>query len=200
MQPPRRLGRRLVQLYVGLVLYGVSMAMLVLSTLGNMPWDVLHQGLARQLPLSIGAWVVIVSGVVLVLWIPLRVRPGLGTISNVLILGVVLDMILDAVDAPGGLTARVALLVGGVAINALATGLYIGARFGPGPRDGLMIGIAERGHSVRRARTAVEVSVVAVGALLGGTLGVGTLVYALTIGPLAQVFIPIFHVEIGAED
>ena len=184
--------RRLVQLCVGLVLYGVSMAMLVLSSLGNMPWDVLHEGLARQLPGTIGAWVVIVSGVVMLLWIPLRVRPGLGTISNVLILGVVLDLILAVVPEPDLLPTRVALLVGGIVVNGVATGLYIGAHFGPGPRDGLMLGIAQRGVSVRAARTFVEVSVVALGALLGGTLGIGTLLYAVAIGPLAQRCIPIF--------
>lgn len=184
--------RRLVQLYVGLVLYGVSMAMLVLSSLGNMPWDVLHEGLARQLPGSIGTWVVIVSGVVMLLWIPLRVRPGLGTISNVLILGVVLDLILAVVPEPELLASRVALLVGGIVVNGVATGLYISAHFGPGPRDGLMMGIAQRGVSVRAARTFVEVSVVVLGTLLGGTLGIGTLLYAVAIGPLAQRFIPVF--------
>lgn len=192
--PPRRLGRRLVQLYAGLVLYGTSMAMLVLSGLGNMPWDVLHQGLALQTALSIGAWVVIVSGFVLLLWIPLRVRPGLGTVSNVLVLGLVLDLVLALVEPPDAIAGRVALLLGGILVNGIATGMYIGARFGPGPRDGLMVGLAARGWSVRVARTAVEVLVVLAGALLGGTLGIGTLLYALAIGPLAHVFLPVFEV------
>ncbi len=186
--------RRLAQLYGGLVLYAVSMAMLVLSTLGNMPWDVLHQGLARQGAFTIGTWVVLVSGVVLLLWIPLRVRPGLGTVSNVLVLGVVFEAILRLVDAPEAPLARVALLVGGVLVNGLATGLYIGARFGPGPRDGLMTGLADRGIPIRVARTGIEVVVVAIGAVLGGTVGVGTLAYALAIGPLSHVFIPWFRV------
>ncbi|MCW2928155.1 MAG: hypothetical protein JWM86_2123 [Thermoleophilia bacterium] len=193
-EPPRRLRRRLAQLYAGLVLYGVSMAMLILSSLGNMPWDVLHEGIAEQAPLGIGAWVVIVSGVVLLLWIPLRVRPGLGTISNVLILGVVLHLILRFVEEPHHVVARISLLAVGVVLNGVATGLYIGARFGPGPRDGLMIGLAARGWSVRVARTAVEVGVVAIGAVLGGTLGIGTIAYALAIGPLSQWFIPMFRV------
>ncbi len=186
------MARRLVQLYVGLVLYGVSMAMLVLSWLGNMPWDVLHEGLARQLPWSMGTWVVLASGVVMLLWIPLRVRPGLGTISNVLILGLVLDLTIRFVGEPDHLSSRVGLLACGIVINGIATGLYIGANFGPGPRDGLMLGIAQRGVSVRVARTAVEVTVVVLGVLLGGTFGFGTLLYAITIGPLAQRSIPIF--------
>lgn len=186
--------RRLAQLYVGLVLYAVSMAMLVLSTLGNMPWDVLHQGLARQGAFTIGTWVVVVSGIVLLLWIPLRVRPGLGTVSNVLVLGVVFEAILRVVDAPDSIAARIALLVAGVLVNGVATGMYIGARFGPGPRDGLMTGLADRGISIRVARTAIEVAVVAIGAVLGGTVGIGTLLYALAIGPLSHATIPWFHV------
>ena len=198
---PRRLTRRLVQLYVGLALYGISMAMMVLSTLGNMPWDVFHQGLAGHTSPSMGAWVVIVSGAVLLLWIPLRVRPGLGTISNALLVGLVLDVALRLVDeGPDTLAARVLLLVSGVVVNGLATGLYIGARFGPGPRDGLMVGLAARGLSVRVARTAIEVAVVAIGAVLGGTVGVGTLLYAVAIGPLAHRFLPIFEVAGATPD
>lgn len=194
----RRLVQRLVQLYVGLTLFGVSMAMLVLAGLGNMPWDVLHEGLARHTALSMGAWVVITSGAVLVLWIPLKVRPGLATISNVLMLGVVLDATLSAFDAPSSLGARIALLVGGVVVNGVSTGMYIGARYGTGPRDGLMIGLSELGLTVRAARTLVEVVVVIAGTLLGGTLGIGTLLYAVAIGPLAHVFIPKFWVADAA--
>lgn len=181
-----------MQLYAGLILFGVSMAMLVLASLGNMPWDVLHEGLALNSSVSMGAWVIVISALVMLMWIPLKVRPGLGTISNAILLGLVLDATLALVAAPSSIGARIVLLVSGILVNGIATGLYIGARFGPGPRDGLMMGLAARGHSVRVVRTLVEVIVVIAGVLLGGTLGVGTVMYALAIGPLAQVFIPRF--------
>ena len=184
------LARRVAQLYGGLVLYGVSASLILLSGLGNDPWDVLHQGLSRRLGLGTGTWVIIVGALVLLGWIPLRQRPGLGTVSNVVVIGVAVDVMLHVFDPAHGLPARVALLVSGVVLNGVATGLYIGARFGPGPRDGLMTGIAARGHSIRAVRTSIELSVLALGALLGGTVGVGTLVYALSIGPLAHVLVP----------
>jgi uncharacterized membrane protein YczE len=184
------LPRRLTQLYVGLVLYGISASLLLLSGLGNMPWDVLHQGLEVQTGIGTGWWVMIVGALLLLAWIPLRQRPGLGTVSNVIVLGLVVEVMLAAFDAPHGWVARVALLAGGVLLNGVATGLYIGARFGPGPRDGLMTGIAARGHSLRVVRTAIELTVLVTGVLLGGTLGVGTVVYALSIGPLAHAFVP----------
>jgi uncharacterized membrane protein YczE len=189
----RRLTRRLIQLYLGLVAYGLSMAMMIRSRLGNMPWDVLHQGIAQRLGLSIG-WVAIgVGALALLAWIPLRQWPGLGTISNVVVIGLVMDRVLAVLPSPAGLAPRVLLLVGGIVLNGIATGAYIGAGLGPGPRDGLMTGLARRtGRSIRLVRTAIEVVVVAAGWLLGGVFGVGTVLYAVTIGPLAQLFLPLF--------
>jgi uncharacterized membrane protein YczE len=187
--------RRLVQLYVGLILFGFSVALVVRSSLGNAPWDVLHEGLARNSDIGTGTWAIIVSGFVLLLWIPLRQRPGLGTISNAIVVGLVMDVTFALIAEPGALGVRLAFLLGGVLLNGMATGMYIGARFGPGPRDGLMTGLAARGAgSIRVVRTGIEVVVLATGALLGGTLGFGTVVYALGIGPLAQIFLPAFTV------
>ena len=183
---------RLVQLYAGLVLYGVSSSLLVLATLGLDPWDVFHQGLSRTFGLAIGTWAIIVGAVVLLLWIPLRQRPGIGTLSNVVLVGLTMDVVLGHVHPPHGLAARIACLVCGVFLNGVATGAYIGAGLGPGPRDGLMTGLAARGHSIRVVRTGLELTVLVTGWLLGGTVGVGTVVYALSIGPLAHVFIPLF--------
>jgi uncharacterized membrane protein YczE len=192
-----RLGRRLVTLYAGLVLFGVSMALMLVSGLGLGPWDVLHQGLAERTGLPIG-WIVIgVGALVLLLWVPLRQRPGLGTVSNVVVVGLAVDASLAVLPEPRQLPARLAFLVGGVVANGAATGLYIGAGFGPGPRDGLMTGLARRGHSIRLVRTAIELSVLAMGWLLGGTVGVGTVLYAVSIGPLAQYFIPRLTVPPG---
>jgi uncharacterized membrane protein YczE len=185
-----RPARRLVQLYVGLALYATSMALQVESRLGNHPWDVFHQGLARHLHLSFGTITILVGLVVLLLWIPLRQRPGLGTVSNVVCIGVFVDLALAAIPTPSLLAVRIAYLVGSVLLCGLATGLYIGARLGPGPRDGLMTGLAGRGYSLRLVRTSIEVCVVAVGWLLGGTVGIGTLVYALAIGPVVQILLP----------
>jgi uncharacterized membrane protein YczE len=192
------LARRLLQLYAGLVLYGASAALIVLSSLGNDPWDVLHQGLSRQTGLSVGTWIIIAGALVLLLWIPLRQRPGLGTVSNVIVVGLALDATVAVVAAPEALGARVAFLVAGVVLNGVATGMYIGARFGPGPRDGLMTGLAARGMSLRAVRTGIELTVLLAGALLGGTVGVGTVVYALAIGPLAHVFVPLFSVPVDS--
>ena len=183
---------RLVQLYLGLVLYGFSSSLLVLATLGLDPWDVFHQGLSRTFGLAIGTWAIIVGAVVLLFWIPLRQRPGIGTVSNVVLVGLTMNVVLGHVGAPHAMAARVACLVCGVFLNGVATGAYIGAGFGPGPRDGLMTGLASRGHSIRVVRTGLEMSVLVTGWLLGGTVGVGTVVYALSIGPLAHVFIPLF--------
>ena len=191
----RRLGRRLLNLYIGLVLFGVSCAMIVASGLGLGPWDVFHQGLSRQIGISLG-WVVVGVGLlVLLLWIPLRQRPGLGTISNAVLVGLTIDATLAFLSQPGSMAGRVGLLVGGVVGNGIATGLYIGAGLGPGPRDGLMTGLAARGYSIRVVRTALELSVLALGWWLGGTVGVGTLLYAVGIGPLAHYFIPMLAVD-----
>jgi uncharacterized membrane protein YczE len=183
---------RLAQLYAGLVLYGISSSLLVLADLGLDPWDVFHQGLSRTFGLAIGTWAIIVGVAVLLLWIPLRQRPGIGTVSNVILVGLTMNVVLGHVGAPHAMAARIACLVCGVFLNGVATGAYIGAGLGPGPRDGLMTGLAARGHSIRVVRTGLEVTVLATGWLLGGTVGIGTLVYALSIGPLAHVFIPLF--------
>ncbi len=193
---PSRTGRRLIQLYVGLGLYGASSALLVRSGLGLEPWNVLHQGLAELTGLTIGIVSIIVGAAVLLLWIPLRQRPGLGTVSNVFVVGIALDGTLAAVPAAHTLAVRVPLLLAGILLNGVATGLYISARFGPGPRDGLMTGLHRRtGRSIRLMRTAVEVAVVVTGFALGGTIGIGTLLYAVSIGPLAQVFLRVFAVR-----
>jgi uncharacterized membrane protein YczE len=174
------------------VLYGASDAMLLLAGLGVDPWDVLHQGLARRTGVPTGTWSIIVGAVVLLGWIPLRQRPGLGTLCNVVMIGAVIDIMLAAVAPPHSLPVRAAVMVSGVALNGVATGLYIGAGLGPGPRDGLMTGFAARGHSLRVVRTVMEATVLLAGWLLGGTVGVGTVVYAACIGPLAHVFVPLF--------
>ena len=188
MRPPR--VRRLVQLYAGLVLFGVSSSMLLLAGLGVDPWDVFHQGLSRRLGLGVGTWAIIVGVAVLLLWIPLRQRPGFGTLSNVLVVGLVIDLMLAVVPPVQGLPAQIVVMIGGVVLNGIATGAYIGAGLGPGPRDGLMTGLAARGHSIRIVRTSIELTVLLAGWLLGGTVGVGTVVYALGIGPIAHVTIP----------
>jgi uncharacterized membrane protein YczE len=184
-------ARRLIQLYLGLLLYGASMALLVRSGLGNMPWDVLHQGLARQLGWSLGTVTVLVGALVLLAWIPLRERPGLGTVSNVVVIGVAVDAALQLIPEAPSLVAGIGFMVAGVGLNAVATAAYIGVRLGPGPRDGLMTGLVRRtGGSVRVVRTSIEVVVVATGWLLGGTLGLGTVLYALTVGPLVHALLP----------
>jgi len=186
--------RRAAQLLIGLWLFGASVALLVRSTLGLDPWDVLHQGLSEKTGVSIGLVVIATSVVVLALWVPLRQRPGVGTIANVVLVGLSLDSTLAFLPAPNELPWRIAFLVAGILGNAVATGLYIGAGLGPGPRDGLMTGLAARGVSIRVARTAIEISVLGLGWLLGGTVGVGTVAYALAIGPLAHIFIPLFTI------
>jgi uncharacterized membrane protein YczE len=191
----RALPRRLGQLYVGLVLYGVSMALFVASDLGVMPWDVLHQGLARHVGGTIGQWSILVGAVVLLGWVPLRERPGVGTVSNVVVIGLAIDASLAVLPTPDLLAVRIAYAATGLLLNAIATALYIGARLGPGPRDGLMTGLVRRtGGSVRVVRTSIEVVVVVAGWLLGGTLGFATAAYALGIGPLVQVFLPLLTV------
>ena len=192
-----RLGRRLPQLFVGLMLYGVSLGMLVRADVGVAPWDVLHLGIVEHLDLSLGTVLVATSFVVLLLWIPLREKPGIGTIANALVIGPCTDATLAVVDQPHALAWRIVLMLGGVALCALATAMYIGAQFGRGPRDGLMTGLVRStGLSIRLIRTALEVSVVIVGLLLGGPLGVGTVVFALTIGPLTQWMLPAWTVSL----
>lgn len=185
--------RRLLQLYIGLVLYGVSTALFVHANLGADPWDVFHLGAAKQLGISFGTVIILTGAAVLLLWIPIRQMPGLGTVSNVIVLGLAADATLAVLPPLESLVARSALLAGAIVLNAIATGMYIGAGFGPGPRDGLMTGLhARTGWSLRGIRTAIELSVLLIGWLLGGKFGVGTVIYALSIGPLIQLCLPWF--------
>ena len=196
-----RLTRRLPQLYAGLVLYGLTSACLIRSRLGNSPWDVLHQGIAAHLGVSIGTVTIAVSVLVLLGWIPLRQMPGLGTLSNALIVGLATNMGLAVLPAPHALPGQIALTAAGIAGNAVATAMYIGARFGPGPRDGLMTGLHRRtGRPVWIVRTSIEVSVVVAGIALGGVFGVGTVLYAVTIGPFVQPLLPLFAVRTAEAD
>jgi uncharacterized membrane protein YczE len=189
-------AHRLAQLYAGLALYGLSMALLVRAGLGVMPWDVLHQGITRTLGGSLGLVSAVVGALVLLLWIPLRQRPGIGTVSNVVVIGLSVDAALAVIPSVHAMAFRVLLVPVGIALNAVATAAYIGVRLGPGPRDGLMTGLVKRtGKSVGVIRTSIEVSVLVVGFFLGGTVGLGTVVYALSIGPLLQVFMPAFAIK-----
>jgi uncharacterized membrane protein YczE len=173
------------------VLYGLSMALLVRARLGVMPWDVLHQGITRHIDWSLGTVSIVVGALVLLLWVPLRQWPGVGTVSNVVVIGLSVDAALAGLPDVGSPVGRVLLVVAGIVLNAVATAAYIGVHLGPGPRDGLMTGLVHRtGWSVRLVRTGIEVAVVASGWLLGGTLGVATVLYALSIGPLVQVMLP----------
>jgi uncharacterized membrane protein YczE len=192
-----RRTRRLVQLVVGLVLYGVSMAMMVRAGLGLDPWDVFHFGVAQHLPVSFGTVVIVVGALALLAWVPLRQWPGLGTIANVVVIGLATDQALALLQRPDALAARVALLLGGIVLNGLAGALYIGSQFGPGPRDGLMTGLVRRtGRSVRLVRTTLELTVLAVGWAMGGVVGIGTVLYALAIGPVVQLFLPLLTVPL----
>ena len=188
---PYRPARQLTQLYAGLVLYGVSMALMVRSQLGLNPWGVLHEGLALRTGWTFGLVSIVVAAAVLLLWIPLRQRPGIGTVSNVIVIGVAVDATLTLLSTPSGLATRAALLVTGIVLNGLASACYIGAGLGPGPRDGLMTGwVHHYGGSLRVIRTGLEVAVLSIGWLLGGTVGLGTVLYAVGIGSLVQLFLP----------
>jgi uncharacterized membrane protein YczE len=193
--PRSRSARRWAQLLGGVALYGATAGMLVLASLGLDPWDVLHQGLARTFGLGIGTWAIIVSFIVFLGWLVLRQRLGIGTLVNAVGVGVVIDLTVATIHAPHELWARVALLIGGVVGNGFATGLYIGAGLGPGARDGLTTGIASRGHSIRVVRTTIEAGVLISGFLLGGTVGIGTFVYALSIGPITHLTIPALAID-----
>ncbi|UKA63291.1 YitT family protein [Arthrobacter sp. FW306-04-A] len=187
--------RRITQLMIGLAMYGVSLAMFIRAGLGLDPWDAFHQGVAGKIGWSIGTVVVVVSFLVLLLWIPLRQMPGFGTLANAVLVGVFADIGLALIPAFSHLGGQIAMLAGAVVLNGIASACYIGARLGPGARDGLMTGLARRtGWSVRLSRTLIEVVVLGVGWLLGGSVGVGTVVYALAIGPLVQLLLPLFTV------
>ncbi len=193
--PKKQRGRRLVQLFAGLALYGFSMALMIEATLGLNPWDVFHQGVAERAGWTFGTVTIVVGALVLLLWIPLRQRPGIGTVSNVIVIGIAVDASLWLVPTPSSLAVRIVFLTVGVVLNGVAGGAYIGANLGPGPRDGLMTGLVARtGRSVGLIRTGLELAVLGVGWLLGGTLGIGTLAYALAIGPLVQIFLPLMTV------
>lgn len=186
-----RPARRLAQLYAGLVLYGASMALQIRAGLGLDPWDVFHQGVSDKTGLSFGTVVIITGAIVLLAWVPLRQRPGIGTVSNVFVIGFAVDASLALIPDATWMPAQLTMLASGVVLNALAGAAYIGAGLGPGPRDGLMTGLVRRtGGSVSAIRTGIEVSVLAVGFALGGTVGLGTVVYALGIGPLLGFMLP----------
>jgi uncharacterized membrane protein YczE len=196
-----RLARRLVQLYAGLVLYGFSIALMVRAHLGLAPWDVLHSGLTEHFPIDIGQALVIVSFVVMLAWIPLREIPGLGTISNAIVIGLSADVFLAVISGPDAISLRILLLAAGIGLQGLATAAYIGAQLGRGPRDGLMTGLARRtGRSLRLVRTLMELTVVVIGLLLGGAAGLGTILYAVSIGPLSQALLPPLLVPVGSTD
>jgi uncharacterized membrane protein YczE len=193
--PTNRRSLRFVQLFGGLILYGISDGLLVRANLGLDPWDVFHQGLSRTFGLEIGTWSIIVGAFVLLLWIPLHQRPGVGTVCNIVIVGLVLNVTVNEIPAPNALVVRVVVMAAGVVLNGIATGAYIGAELGPGPRDGLTVAIAARGVSLRLVRTSIELTVLITGWLLGGSVGVGTLAYALLIGPITHVTIPAFRLS-----
>lgn len=193
--------RRIPQLLIGLAMYGISLAMFIRAGLGLDPWDVFHQGLAGLSGFSIGTVVVAVSFLVLLLWIPLRQKPGFGTLANAVLVGVFADVGLALIPAFSHLGGQIAMLGGAVVLNGIASACYIGARLGPGARDGLMTGLARRtGWSVRLSRTLIEMVVLGVGWLFGGSVGVGTVLYAVAIGPLVQLLLPWFVVPAAAKD
>ncbi|WP_433202551.1 YczE/YyaS/YitT family protein [Dactylosporangium sp. CS-047395] len=188
--PKDRPARRWSMLLGGLALYGLSSGLIIQAGLGVDPWDVLHQGLARTLGGQVGTWAILASVAVLLLWLPLRARYGVGTLANAVLIGLGINATMWLVPAPHNLALKALMLVVAILLNAFATGLYIGAGFGPGPRDGLTTAIAARGHSIRLVRTVIEVTVLAVGWLLGGSVGIGTVLYAISIGPLTHITIP----------
>lgn len=193
----QNLSRRLTQLVVGLVLFGVGIGMMLQSDWGLPPWDVLHQGLAEQFGLSVGVWSILISFVVLLAWIPLHERYGIGTVLNALIIGVAIDLAALMFPAPVSLFWRIVMNLGGIVLIGLASGMYIGANLGPGPRDGLMTAIARRGPSIRKTRWGIEIVVLIIGILLGGTFGPGTVAFALLIGPIVQWFLPRWSIDTG---
>ncbi len=183
------LRRRLLQLFPGLVACGLGLALMVLARLGLGPWDVLHQGISERTALPMGTLVILVGFLVLLGWVPLRQRLGIGTVCNVVLIGLVIDAVLAVAPEPEGLATRWTYLLVGLMLMGLGSGMYIGAGLGPGPRDGLMTGLAARGYSLRLVRTLIELSALGAGWVLGGTVGVGTLLFAVGIGPLVQLFL-----------
>jgi len=200
------MARRLVRLIVGLLLCGTGVALMIDADLGLAPWDVLHQGIAKHTNLDIGTAAIIVGFVVLLLWLPLKERYGVGTLCNVVLIGLTINVLLDVLPAHPPMGVRVAFLIIGTLLFGPGSGLYIGAGMGPGPRDGLMTALAARGYSVRVVRTVLEVSVLVIGFALGGSVGAGTLLFAFTIGPNVHFWLERLSLEhpepetvIGAE-
>ena len=193
--PTDRLLRRLAQCVAGLVVCGLGIALIVDAELGVAPWDVLHQGVSERTGIPIGTVIVIVGFALLVLWIPLHVRPGVGTVLNALIIGASVDLALPRLPDTDLIAVRAAELAAGLVMFGVGTGLYIGAGLGPGPRDGLMTGLVARGWRIHTSRTILEVAVLVVGFLLGGSVGVGTAAFAFGIGPLVQFFLPRFRLD-----
>jgi uncharacterized membrane protein YczE len=191
LRPVTEPRERVPRLVAGLVLCGLGIAFMVAADLGLAPWSVLDQGISKHTGIPIGTVSIIVGALVLAAWIPLRERPGLGTVLNVLLIGTTIDLALLVLDTPASLAGRLGYLAIGVFLWGPGTGLYIGAGLGPGPRDGLMTGLAARGvGSIRLVRTGIELTALAVGMALGGSVGLGTLAFAFTIGPNVQLFLP----------
>jgi len=197
---PRELARRMPRLLVGIVLLGTGIAMMVRARLGLAPWDVMHQGIARHTGLSIGVVIIGLGVLILLVWIPLRQRFGIGTVINTLTVGLVADVALGVIAVPVRLGLRWLLLLGGVLIGAFGMALYIGAGLGPGPRDGLMTGIAAKGFPIWIVRTALELVALVVGVALGGDIGIGTIIFAFSIGPLGHFFIERLHLGPSGTD
>ncbi|HJQ77110.1 MAG TPA: hypothetical protein VJ948_07590 [Acidimicrobiia bacterium] len=193
----KNLPRRLVQLLAGVVLFGIGIAMMLQSGLGLPPWDVLHQGLAEEFGLSVGVWSIIISFVVLLAWLPLRERYGIGTVLNALVIGAVIDLGTLVLPEPESVWWDIAMVTAGIVLIGLASGMYIGANLGPGPRDGLMTAVARRGPSIRVTRWGMEIAVLITGILLGGTFGPGTIAFALLMGPIVQFFLPRWSIDTG---
>jgi uncharacterized membrane protein YczE len=198
--PPDRLFQRLVRCVFGLALFGLGISLILQADLGAAPWDVFHTGVSELTGIPVGTVIIITGVALLVLWIPLREQPGIGTILNAIEIGVVVDLTLPLIPEPDLLAVRVPMMLSGVVIIAIGSGLYIGSGLGPGPRDGLMTGLARRGLSIRVARTGIELFVLAVGIALGGSIGIGTAVFAIAIGPLVHVFLPMFTIRPLADD
>jgi len=197
---PRRVAPRLPGLVAGLLVFGVGIALMAAAGLGLGPWEVLHQGISRHTGIPLGTVSILLGFPILLLWIPLGEYPGIGTVLNVLLIGTATNVVLPLLPIPTDLLPQLAMMLAGVLVIGLGSGLYLGSRLGPGPRDGLMTGIHGRfGWSVRRARTAVEVAVLVVGFLLGGTVGIGTVVFAFGIGPVVQAALRVLDRETPAE-
>jgi uncharacterized membrane protein YczE len=187
---PRRVAPRLPGLVLGLVLFGVGIALMAAAGIGLGPWEVLHQGISRHTGIALGTVSILLGIPILLLWIPLGEYPGIGTVLNVVLIGTATNIVLPVLPHPTDPPVQVVMMLAGVLVIGLGSGFYLGAGLGPGPRDGLMTGMHHRyGWSIRRARTGVELAALVVGFLLGGTVGLGTVVFAFGIGPVVQVFL-----------